>query len=94
MVSKEKEAKHNEVIVDFLKTHEKATAVDIAERLYSTIHMSVGEVQLYLGELIDKKTNCHWSTRLPFVENLASYENWIPILTIKEVHNHTILFKG
>jgi hypothetical protein len=54
MVSKEKEAKHNEVTVDFLKINEKVTAVDIAERLHSTIHMSVGEVQLYLGELIDK----------------------------------------
>ena len=54
-VSMKKETKHNEAIVDFLKTHEKATAVDIAERLYSTIHMSVGEVQLYLGELIDTK---------------------------------------
>jgi hypothetical protein len=52
-VSKKKETKHNEAIVDFLKTHAKTTAVDIAERLYSTIHMSVGEVQLYLGELID-----------------------------------------
>ena len=50
-----KEAQHNEAIVNFLKTHGKATAVNIAERLYSTIHMSVGEVQLYLGELIDKK---------------------------------------
>lgn len=55
MVSKEKEARHNEVIDDFLKTHRKVTAVDVAERLYSTIHMSVGEVQLYLGELIDNK---------------------------------------
>ena len=54
-VSKKNETKHNEAIVDFLKTHEKATAVDIAERLYSMIHMSVGEVQLYLGELIDTK---------------------------------------
>ena len=55
MVSEEEEARHNEAIVDFLTTHEKAKAVDIAERLYSTIHMSVGEAQLYLGELIDKK---------------------------------------
>ena len=50
-----KQTRQNEAIVDFLKTHGKATAVDIAERLYSTIHMSVGEVQLYLGELIDNK---------------------------------------
>jgi hypothetical protein len=55
MVSKEEKTGHNEAIRDFLKTHEKAKAVDIAERLYSTIHMSVGEVQLYLGELIDKQ---------------------------------------
>lgn len=46
---------HNEAIRDFLKTLEKAKAVDIAERLYSTLHLSVGEVQLYLGELIDKQ---------------------------------------
>jgi hypothetical protein len=55
MVSKEEKTGHNEAIRDFLKTHKKAKAVDIAERLYSTIHMSVGEVQLYLGELIDKQ---------------------------------------
>ncbi len=55
LASEEETTGHNEAIVDFLKTHEKAKAVDIAERLYSTIHMSVGEVQLYLGELIDKK---------------------------------------
>ena len=55
MVSEEEKTGHNDAIVDFLKTHEKAKAVDIAERLYSTLHMSVGEVQLYLGELIDKK---------------------------------------
>ena len=55
MVSEEEKTGRNEAIRDFLKTHEKAKAVDIAERLYSTLHMSVGEVQLYLGELIDKK---------------------------------------
>ena len=55
MVSEEEKTGHNEAIRDFLKTHEKAKAVDIAERLYSTIHMSVGEVQLYFGELIDKQ---------------------------------------
>ena len=55
MVGEEEETGHNEAIRDFLKTHEKAKAVDIAERLYSTLHMSVGEVQLYLGELIDKQ---------------------------------------
>jgi len=55
MVSEEEKTGYNEAIRDFLKTHEKAKAVDIAERLYSTIHMSVGEVQLYLGELIDKQ---------------------------------------
>jgi len=55
MASEEETTGHNETIVDFLKTHEKAKAVDIAERLYSTIHMSVGEVQLYLGDLIDKQ---------------------------------------
>lgn len=55
MVGEEEKTGHNEAIRDFLKTHEKAKAVDIAERLYSTIHMSVGEVQLYLGELIDKQ---------------------------------------
>ena len=55
MVSEEEKTGHNEAIRDFLKTHEKAKAVDIAERLYSTIHMSVGEVQLYLGDLIDKQ---------------------------------------
>ena len=55
MVSEEEKTGHNEAICDFLKTHEKAKAVDIAERLYSTIHMSVGEVQLFLGELIDKQ---------------------------------------
>jgi hypothetical protein len=46
---------HNEAIRDFLKTLEKAKAVDIAERLYSTLHLSVSEIQLYLGELIDKQ---------------------------------------
>ena len=55
LVSEEEKTGHNEAIVDFLKTHEKAQAVDIAERLYSTLHMSVGEVQLYLGDLVDKK---------------------------------------
>ena len=55
MVGKAEKTGHNEVILDFLKTHERAKAVDIAERLYSTLHMSVGEVQLYLGELIDKQ---------------------------------------
>ena len=55
MVGEEEETRHNEAIVDFLKTHEKAKAVDIAERLFSTIHMSVCEVQLYLGDLIDKQ---------------------------------------
>ena len=55
MASNEEKDRYNEAIVDFLKTHDKAKAVDIAERLYSTIHMSVGEAQLYLGELIDKK---------------------------------------
>jgi len=46
---------HNEAIRDFLKTLEKAKAVDIAERLYSTLHLSVSEIQLYLGEFIDKQ---------------------------------------
>jgi len=55
MVGKAEKTGHNEAIVDFLKTHERAKAVDIAERLYSTLHLSVGEVQLYLGELIDKQ---------------------------------------
>ncbi len=55
LVSEEEKTGQNDAIVDFLKTHEKAKTVDIAERLYSTLHMSVGEVQLYLGELIDKK---------------------------------------
>jgi hypothetical protein len=55
MASEEEETGHNEAIVDFLQTHEKVKAVDIAERLYSTIHMSVVEVQLYLGDLIDKQ---------------------------------------
>ena len=55
MASEEEKTGHNEAICDFLQTHEKAKAVDIAERLYSTIHMSVVEVQLYLGDLIDKK---------------------------------------
>jgi len=55
MANEKEKTRHNEVIRDFLKTHEKAKAVDIAERLYSTIHMSVGEVQLYLGELIDQQ---------------------------------------
>ena len=54
MASEKEETGHNEVICDFLQTHEKAKAVDIAERLYSTIHMSVGEVQLYLGDLVDQ----------------------------------------
>ena len=53
MASEEETTGHNDAIVDFLQTHEKAKAVDIAERLYSTIHMSVVEVQLYLGDLID-----------------------------------------
>jgi hypothetical protein len=55
MASEKEETRHHEAIVDFLKTHDKVKAVDIAERLYSTIHMSVGEVQLYLGTLIDKQ---------------------------------------
>ena len=55
MVGEGEETGHNEAIVDFLKTHEKAKAVDIAERLFSTIHMSVVEVQFYLGDLIDKQ---------------------------------------
>ena len=55
MASKKEEDRHSEAIVNFLKTHEKAKAVDIAERLYTTLHMSVGEVQLYLGALIDTK---------------------------------------
>jgi predicted transcriptional regulator len=54
MAREEEETGQNDAIIDFLQTHEKAKAVDIAERLYSTIHMSVGEVQLYLGKLIDK----------------------------------------
>ena len=62
------QTQQNEVIVDFLKTHEKATAVDIAERLYSTIHMSVGEVELYLGELIDTKQS---------VIDQHGYHSWI-----------------
>ena len=55
MASKNEEDRQSEAIVNFLKTHEKAKAVDIAERLYTTLHMSVGEVQLYLGALIDTK---------------------------------------
>ena len=55
MVREEEETGQNDAIIDFLKTHAKVKAVDIAERLYSTIHMSVGEVQLYLGDLIDKQ---------------------------------------
>jgi hypothetical protein len=55
MASEKEDAGHHEAIDNFLKTHDKAKAVDIAERLYSTIHMSVGEVQLYLGTLIDNQ---------------------------------------
>lgn len=55
MVSEKEKTGHNEAIRDFLKTLENAKAVDIAESLYSILHLSVGEVQLYLGELIDKQ---------------------------------------
>lgn len=55
MAREEEETGQNDAIIAFLKTHAKVKAVDIAERLYSTIHMSVGEVQLYLGKLIDKQ---------------------------------------
>lgn len=55
MAREEEKTGQNDAIVDFLKTHAKAKAIDIAETLYSTIHMSVGEVQLYLGDLIDKQ---------------------------------------
>jgi len=55
MAREEEETGQNDAIIAFLKTHAKVKAVDIAERLYSTIHMSVGEVQLYLGDLIDKQ---------------------------------------
>ena len=55
MAREEEETGQNDAIIDFLQTHAKAKAVDIAEQLYSTIHMSVGEVQLYLGDLIDKQ---------------------------------------
>ena len=55
MASEEETTGHNDAIVDFLQTHEKAKAVDIAERLFSTLHLSVVEVQLYLGDLIDKQ---------------------------------------
>ncbi len=54
MAREEETMEQNQVICDFLQTHEKTTAVDIAERLFSTIHMSVGEVQRYLGDLIDQ----------------------------------------
>ena len=55
MVSEKEKTGHNEAIRDFLKTLEKAKAVDIAESLYSILHLSVSEIQLYLGELIDKQ---------------------------------------
>ena len=54
MISTKKQDQHRETILNFLKTHTNTKAVDIAEKLYSTLHMSVGEVQLYLGELIDQ----------------------------------------
>jgi len=54
MAREEETMGHHKVICDFLQTHEQAKAVDIAERLFSTLHMSVGEVQRYLGDLIDQ----------------------------------------
>ena len=68
MAREEEETGQNDAIVDFLQTHEKAKAVDIAERLYSTIHMSVGEVQLYLGKLIDNQQ---------VVVDKQGYHSWI-----------------
>ena len=68
MAREEEETGQNDAIIDFLKTHAKVKAVDIAERLYSTIHMSVGEVQLYLGKLIDKQQ---------VVIDKQGYHSWI-----------------
>ena len=68
LAREEEETGQNDAIVDFLKTHAKAKAVDIAERLYSTIHMSVGEVQLYLGKLIDNQQ---------VVVDKQGYHSWI-----------------
>ncbi len=68
MARKEETMEHNNVICDFLQTHEKAKAVDIAEQLFSTIHMSVGEVQRYLGDLIDQ----HYVTL-----DAHGYHTWI-----------------
>ena len=68
MAREEEETGQNDAIIDFLKTHAKVKAVDIAERLYSTIHMSVGEVQLYLGKLIDNQQ---------VVVDKHGYHSWI-----------------
>jgi hypothetical protein len=68
MAREEEETGQNDAIIDFLQTHAKAKAVDIAERLYSTIHMSVGEVQLYLGKLIDNQQ---------VVVDKHGYHSWI-----------------
>jgi len=68
MAREEEETGQNDAIVDFLQTHAKVKAVDIAERLYSTIHMSVGEVQLYLGKLIDNQQ---------VVVDKHGYHSWI-----------------
>ncbi len=54
MIRLEEQTRHSDTIRAFLQTHGKATAVDIAEQLYATLHLSVGEVQLYLGDLIDR----------------------------------------
>jgi hypothetical protein len=55
LAREDEETGQNDAIIAFLQTHAKAKAGDIAEQLYSTIHMSVGEVQLHLGVLIDKQ---------------------------------------
>ena len=54
MIREEEQTRHSVTIRAFLQTHGKATAVDIAEQLYATLHLSVGEVQRYLGDLIDR----------------------------------------
>jgi hypothetical protein len=54
MAKAEEQTGHSDAIQAFLQTHEKTKAVDIAEQLYATLHLSVGEVQLYLGDLIDQ----------------------------------------
>ena len=68
LAREEEETGQNDAIIDFLQTHAKAKAGDIAERLYSTIHMSVGEVQLYLGKLIDNQQ---------VVVDKHGYHSWI-----------------